>query len=77
MAELLFVDASNVNPARAVADHGVDSLIAAELRNWFHQALGVNSSMQDLLDSKMSITALAGRIVDAALSKGGVRSGGM
>lgn len=72
MAELLFIDASNVNPVRAVADHGVDSLIAAELRNWFHQALGANISMQDLLDSKMSIAALAGGIVDAALSKGSV-----
>ncbi|KAI0427216.1 hypothetical protein F5Y09DRAFT_316941 [Xylaria sp. FL1042] len=70
VAELLFVDASNVDPARTVADHGVDSLIAAELRNWFHQALGINIDMQRLLDTKTSIAALAGGIVDAAVAKG-------
>ncbi|KAI0102813.1 hypothetical protein GGR51DRAFT_550282 [Nemania sp. FL0031] len=69
VAETLFVDVSTVNPARSVSDHGVDSLIAAELRNWFHQALGANITMQELLDAKTSIAALAGKIVDAALTK--------
>ncbi|KAI1126739.1 hypothetical protein F5Y10DRAFT_293418 [Nemania abortiva] len=69
VAETLFVDVSTVNPTRSVADHGVDSLIAAELRNWFHQALGTNLTMPELLDARISITALAGRIVDAALAK--------
>ncbi|KAI1426421.1 hypothetical protein F5Y12DRAFT_713150 [Xylaria sp. FL1777] len=71
IAELLFVDASAVNSARTVTDHGIDSLIAAELRNWFHQALGVNIDMQGLLDAETSIAALAGGIVDTALAKGG------
>ncbi|KAI1662756.1 hypothetical protein F4813DRAFT_9557 [Daldinia decipiens] len=69
VAEMLFVDVSNVNPGRSVANHGVDSLIAAELRNWFHQALGAKINMQELLDASSSIAALAGRIVDAALTK--------
>ncbi|KAF3058599.1 Lovastatin diketide synthase LovF [Daldinia childiae] len=69
VAEMLFVGVSNVNPGRSVADHGVDSLIAAELRNWFHQALGAKINMQELLDARSSITALAARIVDAALAK--------
>jgi hypothetical protein len=51
-----------MNPARAVSDHGVDSFIAAELRNWFHVALGYKVSMVDLLDPRMSITALARQI---------------
>ncbi|KAI1467861.1 uncharacterized protein F4812DRAFT_471220 [Daldinia caldariorum] len=69
VAEMLFVDISNIHPAKPVAEHGVDSLIAAELRNWFHQALGAKISMQELLDMKTSIEALAGGIVDAALAK--------
>ncbi|KAI0887773.1 uncharacterized protein GGS22DRAFT_185152 [Annulohypoxylon maeteangense] len=69
VAEMLFVEVSNVNPARAVADHGVDSLIAAELLNWFHQALGAKINMRELLDAKTSIETLAGGIVDAALAR--------
>ena len=33
VAEMLFVDALRIDPAKSVADLGVDSLIAAELRN--------------------------------------------
>lgn len=67
VAEMLFIDISNVNPTKSVADHGVDSLIAAELRNWFHQALKVKLQMQSLLDASTSIKALAEDIVDKAL----------
>ncbi|KAI0502734.1 hypothetical protein F5B22DRAFT_640677 [Xylaria bambusicola] len=78
IAELLFVDIANVNSAKTVADHGVDSLIAAELRNWLYQALGANINMQELLDTRTSIESLAGLIVDTALAgrlnvKGGKR----
>ncbi|KAJ3580237.1 hypothetical protein NPX13_g325 [Xylaria arbuscula] len=68
IAELLFVDIANVNSAKTVADHGVDSLIAAELRNWLYQALGANINMQELLDARTSIESLAGLIVDTALA---------
>ncbi|KAF2799143.1 hypothetical protein K505DRAFT_356833 [Melanomma pulvis-pyrius CBS 109.77] len=67
VAEMLFIDSEGVEPAKSVADHGVDSLIAAELRNWFVQALGHNISMLDLLDPGTSINNLAGKIVDGAL----------
>ncbi|KAI8959876.1 hypothetical protein F5Y11DRAFT_350085 [Daldinia sp. FL1419] len=69
MAELMFVEVSNINSARSVVEHGVDSLIMVELRNWFYQALGAKITTQELLDAKMSITALAGVIVDAALTR--------
>ncbi|KAI0099535.1 hypothetical protein F4814DRAFT_453419 [Daldinia grandis] len=42
---ILSVDVSNVNPGRSVSDHGIDSLVAAELRNWFLQALGAKINM--------------------------------
>ena len=68
MAEMLYIDAGNVNPSKSVAEHGVDSLIAAELRSWFRQAL--NTNMQNLLDDQTSIKMLAEQIVDKALGGG-------
>ncbi|KAK7734288.1 Type I Iterative PKS [Cytospora paraplurivora] len=69
VAEILFIDASGVDPARPVAAYGVDSLIAAELRNWFHVALGSDIRTLDLLDAHMSIAALAVDIVNKAIEK--------
>ncbi|KAK7696986.1 putative secondary metabolism biosynthetic enzyme [Diaporthe eres] len=67
VADMLFVDPEGVDPARSVADLGVDSLIAAELRSWFLQALGADISMLDLLDPSMDIQARAAAITDRAL----------
>ncbi|CAI7658223.1 unnamed protein product [Penicillium discolor] len=67
VATMLLMDISAINTTRAVSDHGVDSLIAAELRNWFHLALGSKISMVDLLDPRTSINALAAKVVDAAV----------
>ena len=72
VAEMLFVDVESVDPAKSVADQGVDSLIAAELRNWFHQALGTNISMLNLLDPSVGISTLAGKITDEALAAKGM-----
>ncbi|KAL9088213.1 MAG: hypothetical protein Q9165_006340 [Trypethelium subeluteriae] len=69
IAELLFIDTGNVNPSRSVAEHGVDSLIAAELRNWLHQALG--TKIRNLLDSETSIKTMAEQIVQKALEDRG------
>ncbi|RYP57289.1 hypothetical protein DL769_009575 [Monosporascus sp. CRB-8-3] len=66
VAGMLFIDASTVDPAKSIAEHGVDSLIAAELRSWFHQALRTNLKMVELLDAQTSIRALAENIVDGA-----------
>ncbi|KAK4173766.1 putative polyketide synthase [Triangularia setosa] len=67
VAAMLFIDASTVDPAKSIAEHGVDSLIAAELRSWFHQVLKTNLKMGELLDAQTSIRALAENIVDEAL----------
>lgn len=72
VAEMLFVDAESIDPAKSVAELGVDSLIAAELRNWFHQALGTNISMLDLLDPNVGICAQAESITDKALAAKGI-----
>ncbi len=68
VASMLFIDPEGVDPAKSVADFGVDSLIAAELRNWFVDVLRTDISMLKLLDQSTSISALAGKIVDDALA---------
>ncbi|KAF2806012.1 polyketide synthase [Mytilinidion resinicola] len=67
IAGMLLMDESTVNAARAVSDHGVDSLIATEFRNWLLLALGAKISMVDLLDPRTTINALAAKVVDAAV----------
>lgn len=67
VAGMLSIDAAGVSPAKTVADYGVDSLIAAELRNWFNLAFRANISLLDLLDTHTSMEKLAGIVVDAAL----------
>lgn len=72
VAEMLFVDVESIDPNKSVADQGVDSLIAAELRNWFHQALRTNISMLDLLDPSVSISTQAANITDGTLANVGL-----
>ncbi|KAE8151809.1 polyketide synthase dehydratase-domain-containing protein [Aspergillus avenaceus] len=69
VAEMLFVDASGVDANKTVAEYGVDSLIAAELRNWFNTAFQAEISMLDLLDTRTTMKVLAKMIVDGALAK--------
>jgi len=69
VASMLFIDPEGVSPAKSVADYGVDSLIAAELRNWFVDVLKTDISMLKLLDQSTTMSALAGKIVDDALAQ--------
>jgi NADPH:quinone reductase-like Zn-dependent oxidoreductase len=69
VSAMLLVEPSTINVARAVSDHGIDSLIAAELRNWFYLAFGSKISMVDLLDSRMSISVLAAKVVDIVINE--------
>ncbi|KAF2969636.1 hypothetical protein GQX73_g3893 [Xylaria multiplex] len=70
VAEMLFIDPLGVNASKSIAGHGVDSLIAAEMRNWFHQAFGANISMLELLDARTSISELWESIASAAVKTG-------
>jgi hypothetical protein len=47
IASMLLLDPTAVSPSRAISDHSVGSLIAAELRNWLYIALGYKVSMVD------------------------------
>ncbi|KAM3427266.1 hypothetical protein NHJ13734_009044 [Beauveria thailandica] len=69
MAGMLSISPTSISLSKGVADYGVDSLIAAELRNWFNQAFRANISLLDLLDAHTSMRQLAAIVVDGALAK--------
>ncbi|KAI0103939.1 hypothetical protein GGR51DRAFT_561319 [Nemania sp. FL0031] len=69
VADVLFIEADDVLLSKSIADHGLDSLVAAELRSWFIQALGVDVGTADLLDQSKTINQMAADIVDKALDK--------
>ncbi|KAJ8058259.1 hypothetical protein OCU04_012454 [Sclerotinia nivalis] len=66
VAGMLFIDLSAVKRSATVAELGIDSLLAAEFRNWLHSAFGKNISMLDLMDVRTNINALAEKIVNEA-----------
>lgn len=67
VAGMLFTDPSAVKAASGVAEQGIDSLLAAEFRNWLTVAFAKNISMLDLMDARTTIDALAQGIVDGAI----------
>ena len=64
VAGMLFIDLSAVNLTKTVVDHGIDSLLATEFRNWLHVVFGKNISLLDLIDARTTIDTLAQNIVD-------------
>ncbi|KAI1119738.1 hypothetical protein F5Y10DRAFT_273769 [Nemania abortiva] len=70
ISEMLFIDITNGNPNKSVVKHGVDSLVAAELRHWLYQALETNLHMLDLLDTQTSIKVLVEIVIDKVLKDG-------
>ena len=66
VAGMLFTDPSAISVANTIVDQGIDSLLAAEFRNWLHGAFGKNMSMLNLMDTRTNIDTLARDIVDEA-----------
>ena len=64
LAKLLFMPADEIDAARAVADYGMDSMVAAELRGWLVRNFGEDVPFLELLDPRMRIEMLAERIVE-------------
>ena len=69
VAQMLFIEESGVVTESSVAQYGVDSLVAAELRSWFNVALGADVDMLRVLDNGVSIHDLAVGIVEEALKE--------
>lgn len=69
ISQMLFIDISAVNVIKTIAEHGIDSLIAAELRSWLLAAFGCSISTLELLDSHTTIQELAVSIADGATAR--------
>ncbi|KAI0970946.1 KR domain-containing protein [Xylaria arbuscula] len=58
LAELLSIDADDVDSDKPVSRYGVDSLVASELRNWLIKTFGLELSMLQLLNKSTKIEDL-------------------
>ncbi|KAF2473021.1 polyketide synthase [Lindgomyces ingoldianus] len=67
MADMLFISAAGIQSTKGIAEYGMDSLIAAELRNWFISTYKCTISFMKLLDSATSIGDLAEIVVKGRL----------
>ncbi|KAA8649458.1 putative Nonribosomal peptide synthetase [Aspergillus tanneri] len=61
IAAVLSVDQSTLQPNRSLADYGLDSIVAIEIRQWFFQTVAVELAMFDVLNSG-SIQALVNKV---------------
>lgn len=63
LAKLLFIPADEIDPAHAVSDYGMDSMIAAELRNWLVKTFRTDVPFLELLSPQMKIERLVEKAV--------------
>lgn len=63
LAKLLFVPVDRIDPARAVSEYGMDSMIAAELRNWLVKTFSTDVSFLELLSPEMKVETLVEMVV--------------
>ncbi|KAJ6780946.1 hypothetical protein PWT90_05373 [Aphanocladium album] len=61
IADVLSVDKATLQPNRSLADYGLDSIVAIEIRQWIFQSVAVEIAMFDVLNSA-SIQALVEKI---------------
>ncbi|KAI4212601.1 MAG: hypothetical protein LQ351_004673 [Letrouitia transgressa] len=59
ISRLLYVPLDEVDTEKPINDYGIDSMIAAELRNWFFTSFGKEVSLLNLLSATMTIQRLA------------------
>ena len=65
ISRLLYVPLEDVDTETAINMYGIDSMIAAELRNWLFATIGVDVSLLNLLSPTMTIRKLADGIGEA------------
>lgn len=61
LSQLLYVPMNEIVVTRPISEYGIDSMIAAELRNWLFKTFAVDISLFDLLDPATTVTSLATR----------------
>lgn len=62
LSQLLYVPMNEIVVTRPINEYGIDSMIAAELRNWLFKTFAVDNSLFDLLDPATTVVSLAAGI---------------
>ena len=65
VADMLFTSADGIEADKSVSDYGVDSLIAAELRNWFASTYACEVSFLKMLDANTTISDLGKTVIES------------
>ena len=68
-AKLLTVPMEKVDATREISKYGMDSMIAAELRNWVYKTFGTDIPLLKLMDPATDVKGLAKVIVDSVYPK--------
>ena len=63
IAQLLYTSADNVSVALPINDYGIDSMIAAELRNWLFISFGTDIPLLDMLSPTVTIEELGRQVL--------------
>ena len=63
LGRLLALSVEEVHEDETIAGHGVDSLVAVEIRNWFRKEMGANVTVFDILNGKLSVRGMVEGIV--------------
>lgn len=59
ISRLLYVPLDEVDTEKPINDYGIDSMVAAELRNWLFTSFGKDVSLLNLLSATMTIQSLS------------------
>ncbi|KAL9027875.1 MAG: hypothetical protein Q9196_003666 [Gyalolechia fulgens] len=62
LAKLLFTPSEELDASKAVSEYGMDSMIAAELRNWFVKNFGTDVTFLELLNPATKIIDLVDKV---------------
>lgn len=65
LSKLLFTPSEGMDPSKAVSEYGMDSMIAAELRNWFVKSFGTDVTFLELLNPATKIKDLVEKVAKA------------
>ena len=73
LGRMLMLDAGQIDTeSRSIADHGLDSMIGAELRNWIFKEFAMDVPFQQLLSPNLTIARFATQVCESLGIKGEV-----
>ena len=70
LSRVLALPREQVHEEDSIAAHGVDSLVAVEIRNWARKELGAEVTVFEVLNGRKSVREVARDIADGIAGKG-------